>query len=467
MRFYSITSLAGFVVTAALLMVFVRQLVIEDIVQLAQRSNLALVNSILNSVRSDMVEFLAGAQDAVPHQPLQQELPARLAASIVEMMRDGSVARIKVYNRRGIVVFSTKSDQIGDTMEDNAGFTSAMGGRVLSTVVYRDTFNRFDRETEEDNLMQTYVPVRSDPTKPISGVLEIYTDITPLVYLNERTEFGLLALVGLLLAVLYAVLILIMRHAARIIESQQNTIQERTATLEMLSAQMLKSGEMEKKKIAFDLHEGLAQTLSALKAYVERSREKNGNGEADTESLEQILPVLQEAISEVRAIATELRPSSLDDLGLLPTIRWFCREFEQLHPGMQIEQKLSLRESDLPVALKIVIYRIIESTLKNLALHAAADQVHLRLQLADAAVVLLIDDSPQDSNYASASTPDPAPDLRLQFAEARERTTLSGGIFSVGRNAAGGVKLECSWDAARGAASVFQTTGSPQELNSE
>jgi signal transduction histidine kinase len=119
------------------------------------------------------------------------------------------------------------------------------------------------------------------------------------------------------------------------------------------------------------------------------------------------------------------------------------------------------------VALKIVIYRIVESTLKNLALHAAANQVHLRLQLADAAVVLLIDESPRDSNYASASTPDPAPDLRLQFAEARERTTLSGGIFSVCRNGAGGVKLECSWVAASGAASVFQTAGLPQELTSE
>jgi signal transduction histidine kinase len=461
MRFYSITSLAGFVVTAVLLMVFVRQLVIGDIVQLAQRSTLTLVNSILNSVRSDLIEFLDGVQDAVPHRPVGQELPARLAAAIVEMMRDGSVVRIKVYNRRGVVVFSTKSNQIGDTQEDNAGFASALDGRVHSTVVYRDTFNRFDQETEEDNLMQTYVPARGDPAKPISGVLEIYTDITSLVYINERTEFGLLALVGLLLAFLYGVLILIMRHATKIIDSQQNTIRGRTAALEMLSAQMLKSGEMEKKKIAFDLHEGLAQTLTAIKTYVEGSRGKSGSAEANTASLEQIVPVLQGAISEVRAIATELRPSSLDGLGLLPTIRWFCREFEQLHPGKRIEQNLALQENDLPAALKIVLYRIVESALKNLVWYADAVQFRLDLRLDNQAIVLTVENSPQDSSYAATTTQTPAPDLPVQFVEARERTTLSGGTFSIGRNAAGGVRLQCRWDTAGAAAAFIRTAGLP------
>jgi len=447
MRFYSITSLAGFVVTAVLLMVFVRQLVIGDIVKLAERSTLTLVNSILNSVRPDLIEFLGHVQDAAPQRPVEHGLPARLAAAIVELMRDGSVVRVKIYNRKGVVVFSTKPNQIGDTQEDNAGFIDAIDGKVASTLIYRDTFNSFDQETEEDNLMQTYVPARGDPTQAISGVLEIYTDITPLVYLNERTEFGLLALVGLLLAFLYGVLLLIMRHATKIIDAQQNTIRDRTATLELLSAQMLKSGEMERKKIAFDLHEGLGQTLSAIKSYFERSQEQSGSAETNDESLARIMPVLQSAISEVQAIATDLRPSSLDGLGLLPTLGWFCREFEQLHPAMRIEQQLALQESDVPEALKIVLYRIIESTLKNLASTADAGQIRLDLRLARQSVVLSIDDFPKDSNYAATSGQAPAPDLQLRYVEVRERTTLSGGTCSIGRNAAGGLMLQCSWAA--------------------
>ena len=225
----------------------------------------------------------------------------------------------------------------------------------------------------------------------------------------------------------------------------------------MLSAQMLKSGEMEKKKIAFDLHEGLAQTLSAIKNYVEGSREGSRSAEANTASLEQIVPVLQGAISEVRAIATELRPSSLDGLGLLPTIRWFCREFEQLHPGTRIEQDLALQESDLPAALKIVLYRIVESALKNLVWYADANRIRLDLRLDNQAIVLTVDDAPQDSSYAAATTKTPAPELPVQFVEARERTTLSGGTFSIDRNAAGGVRLQCRWDTAGATDSFIRT----------
>ena len=77
--------------------------------------------------------------------------------------------------------------------------------------------------------------------------------------------------------------------------------------------------EQKKQKIAIDLHEGLAQTLSAIKVNVESSSRGNLR-DANAQPLEHIVPVLQNAIQEVRSIATELRPSSLDDLGLLPTI---------------------------------------------------------------------------------------------------------------------------------------------------
>ncbi len=234
----------------------------------------------------------------------------------------------------------------------NQGFIIAINGGVASALIYRDTFNSFDGATEEDNLMQTYIPVRAGPAEPIQGVFELYTDVNSLVHQTERTEFIIMAGAILILSALYAVLILIVRRANNTIELQQRTIRERTETLELLSSQMLKSEESHKKKIAFELHEGLAQTLSALKLKVENGRYKRSMGDATAGSVDSIIPVLQQAIQEVRTIATDLRPSSLDDLGLLPTLNWLCREFEQQHPGIRIEREISLQEQDIPPPLK-------------------------------------------------------------------------------------------------------------------
>ena len=57
------------------------------------------------------------------------------------------------------VVYSTKEKQIGDDARQNQAYISAMQGRITSTLRYRDTFNIFDQATEEDNLIQTYIPI--------------------------------------------------------------------------------------------------------------------------------------------------------------------------------------------------------------------------------------------------------------------------------------------------------------------
>src|SRR5690606_21052152 len=113
---------------------------------------------------------------------------------------------------------------------------------------------------EEDNLMQTYIPVRASATEPVQGVFEIYTDVNDLVHQIERTEFIIMAGAMLILSGLYAVLLLVVRRARNVIDTQNHTIRERTQTLEILSARMLKSEESNKQKIAMELHEGLAQT---------------------------------------------------------------------------------------------------------------------------------------------------------------------------------------------------------------
>lgn len=452
LRFYSITSFVSIFLAAAILTLFYRQVTIQWIIQIAQRSNLALAQAALHPVNPALMEYLTRREHHTPDSLPIQIRTADFASYFRNLMGDTSVVAVKIYNRDGVVAFSTQPGQIGSSQRNNAGFQTAIQGRVASDLIYRDTFNHFDQVTAEDNLMHTYIPVRRSAGEPVQGVFEIYTDINPLVKENER--YLLITLIGAetILALLYAVLVLAVRRAHKIIDSQQQTIQERTALLETLSAQMMQSEEQQKKKIATDLHEGLAQTLSAVKMNVESSRSRFDSSKTGTFFLEPVIQILKGAIQEVRSIATELRPSSLDDLGLLPTINWFCREFERIHPGTRIGREITLQENEVPAPLKIVIYRVIESAFKNIEQQSKSLQTRLILQRSGKTITLLINNTAAvSSGLADPCSQETSPDLHRRFSEMQERTTLSGGIFSASGNETDGFILCASWSGNKGA----------------
>lgn len=446
LRFYSIASFVAVLVTALLIALFYRQVAIQGIMQLAERSNLALARTALNSVKPELIDYLdTVAQPGYAH--ISHSPPAELAEAIRSLMRDSSVVRIKIYNQHGVVAFSTKTSQIGTDQRNNPGFISAINGRVADTLIYRDTFNSFDAESEEDNLMQTYIPIRSSVTEPVQGVFEIYTDVNHLVHQSERTEFLIMAGSLFILMALYMALLFVVRRAHNIIKSQHQTIRERTETLEILSARMLKNEESDKQKIAVELHEGLAQTLSAVKLNLENSSQKISGDDTVGRSMAAIIPALQGAIEDVRTIATELRPSSIDDLGLLATVNSLCLKFQQKHPGIRIRQDISLQEKDIPASLKVILYRIILLALDDLAMHTTSNQVLIALRRNNGTLVLLIDDTPSTApDLAATSLIEIDPNPESRFTKILELTTLSGGRFAAARPAAGRIVLRAAWN---------------------
>jgi signal transduction histidine kinase len=163
--------------------------------------------------------------------------------------------------------------------------------------------------------------------------------------------------------------------------------------------------------------------------------------------VESIVPVLQEAIQEVRAIAIDLRPPSLDDLGLLPTINWLCSELKKQHPRILIERQISLQEQDIPPPLKIILYRIIVSVLNDMAQHTDTGRIHLALWLDDDNLTLLIDDTVTEALETTATPMQNIdPQLRAGFARMEELTTLSGGEFSALHHSGGGSMLRAAWN---------------------
>jgi PAS domain S-box-containing protein len=226
----------------------------------------------------------------------------------------------------------------------------------------------------------------------------------------------------------------------------QEALQQSEEQLRYLSSQLLSAEEKERKRIARELHDGIGQSLTAIKFRVENMLQQMDRGKAKRIAgpLETIIPLIQQSIEESRRIQMDLRPSILDDLGILATLSWFCREFQTTYSGISIEKMIEINEDEVPDSLKTVIYRISQEALNNAAKHSKADLVHLALRKSDGKIELAIRDNGQGFDL-NEILPREGSERGLGLTSMRERTELSGGRFEIESILGKGTTIRVSW----------------------
>ncbi len=223
-------------------------------------------------------------------------------------------------------------------------------------------------------------------------------------------------------------------------------IQSSKAELRRLSSQLLSVQEDERRKIARELHDGLGQTLSAIKFLLENTLQKPTftASSSPIKSLETVIPMIRNAIEEVRRIQTALHPPILDDLGILPTLSWFCREYQKIYSGIEIERDIHIEENEVPDSLKTVIYRILQEAMNNVAKYSQATRVRLSLRKKDKEVELVVEDN--GSGFDPQEILSEERDRRgFGLTSMRERTELSGGSFSIESEKGSGTRIRAVW----------------------
>ena len=220
---------------------------------------------------------------------------------------------------------------------------------------------------------------------------------------NHRVDYLLSEFQSRLALVLLATLLLGSGMAAfstwKILElesrahAQYQEVVEARRQLEDLSARLVHAQENERRALSRELHDEVGQALSAVLVELRNLSEESGI-QTDPHSqghVETVKSLVEDSVRVVRNMALLLRPSMLDDLGLVPALQWQAREVSK-RTSMEVRVAAELASDDLPDEYKTCIYRVVQEALHNCSRHAAATRVGIRVQQEPGRLSLSIQD---------------------------------------------------------------------------
>jgi PAS domain S-box-containing protein len=199
--------------------------------------------------------------------------------------------------------------------------------------------------------------------------------------------------------------------------------------LRNLYSQLLKAQEEERRKISKEVHDSIGSPLAAIKIGLENTLMQGEKGKMQIESLRALTDLAQHAMRECRRIMADLRPSVLDDYGIVATIKWFCDRFQVVNPDIRIEKKIEVSEDQVPESLRIVLFRIVQEALNNAARHSGAETITISLSRGEQIELSIRDDGcgfDMKSILANREH-----DRGFGISNMKERTELSGGSFQI------------------------------------
>lgn len=218
-------------------------------------------------------------------------------------------------------------------------------------------------------------------------------------------------------------------------------LRRRERQLQELSKKVLTAQEEERRRIARDLHDESAQSMTTLKIMLEMIRKRLPAELAELrKQVEEAEHVAMRTLKEVRRVIADLRPLMLDDFGLVPTLRWLIQEFSDRHGIVIVLQRVETG-GRLPPEIETVLYRVIQEALSNAVKHSGASRIWIDLERAGERVILQVRDNGQGFDPQELGR---APRARFGLLGIRERVAVLGGQVEIDSRPGAGARLRAT-----------------------
>lgn len=195
------------------------------------------------------------------------------------------------------------------------------------------------------------------------------------------------------------------------------------------AASVIKAQEEERKRIARELHDETAQSLTGLVIGIRMAEESiPGSLPEIRERLHNISELAHQTLNEVHTMAVRMRPSVLDDLGLAAALRSHVKEFSS-NTHIPVDLQLVGMTERLPAELETVLYRVVQEALTNIARHSGADSCRVSLKRRDGRIYATISDNGHGFDPETMMMSDKGQGLGLHGM--KERIELVGGSLDV------------------------------------
>ena len=215
------------------------------------------------------------------------------------------------------------------------------------------------------------------------------------------------------------------QHYSRLL-AQSRHMQEQ---LRLLSRQLLSAQEQERKMISRELHDVIAQTLTSINLRLTNlKKEASSNTKGLDRNIARTQRLVEKSVNLVHQFARELRPAVLDDLGLVPALHTFMKAFRE-QTGIRASLSAFAAVEQINGDKRTVLYRVAQEALNNVARHAEATHVEVKIQKKDDIICMKIKDN--GKGFPPDNVLHAKKNRRLGLVGMRERLEMVGGKFTI------------------------------------